>query len=337
MASKLVRELLDTGIHFGHRVSRWNPKMQPYIFGKRNMIHIIDIKETLKGLLRAKKYLERVVAEGQDVLFVGTKRQAKSGLETHAKRCKMHYITERWLGGTLTNFSTIRARLARLEELERLEETGELANYSKKMIATLQREKRKITRNLGGIRNMTKLPGVLVVIDVGHEHIAVREAKKLGIPTICLIDTDGDLDYADIPIPGNEDSIRAIEIISRELADSVIQGFAVRPEEPETPASIEPERPRDRPERARPRRRPPHGRAAPAAPSAPAVAAPPTPAPAAPSAPAVAVPPEVPSTPPEPPAAPPAAPAEAPPTEPEPAASKPPEPKEPLPEPQPEQ
>jgi len=256
LASELVRELLDAGIHFGHRVSRWNPKMQPYIFGKRNMIHVIDIKETLKGLLRAKKFLGNLVANGGDVLFVGTKRQARNAVENHAKRCQMHYVTERWLGGTLTNFQTIRSRLARLEELEQLEETGELANYSKKMISNLQREKKKIKRNLEGIRRMDKLPNALIVMDVGHEHIAVREAKKLGIPTICLIDTEGDPDYADIPIPGNDDSMRAIEIVSRELADSILEGIAARPEEQPAPsqaAAADSPGPRQ----PRPRRRPP--------------------------------------------------------------------------------
>ncbi|MFQ6047743.1 MAG: 30S ribosomal protein S2 [Phycisphaerae bacterium] len=230
MASSLVRELIDAGIHFGHRVSRWNPKMEPYIFGKRNLIHVIDIKETLRGLLRAKKFIAQVVADGGDVLFVGTKRQARQAIETHAKRCGMHYVTDRWLGGTLTNFRTIRSRLARLEELEALEASGELDKYSKKMKATLQREKRKIYRNLSGIRRMERLPAALIVVDVRREHIAVKEAKKLGIPTVCLIDTDGDPDYADIPIPGNDDAMRAVELIVSHLADAVEEGKKGRTE-----------------------------------------------------------------------------------------------------------
>lgn len=257
MASELVRELLDAGIHFGHRVSRWNPKMRPYIFGKRNMIHVIDIKETLKGLFKAKKFLTTVVAEGGDVVFVATKRQAKNSVEAQAKRCQMHYVTERWLGGTLTNFQTVRARLARLEELERLEETGELGNYSKKMISTLQREKKKIKRNLEGLRKMNSFPSVMVAFDVGHEHIAVREAKKLGIPTVCLIDTNADPDYADIPIPGNDDSMRAAEIIARELADSVLTGLEARPEEAPAGEETAPSESMPKPGRPRPRRRPP--------------------------------------------------------------------------------
>jgi small subunit ribosomal protein S2 len=223
MAS-LVKSLVEAGIHFGHRASHWNPKMAPYIYGKRNKIHVLDVKETVKGLLRARKFLTRTVAEGKDVLFVGTKRQARDSIERHAEDCGMHYITERWLGGTLTNFRTIRERLKRLEELERLEESGEFNSYSKKMEAQLKREKRKIQINLGGLRNMTQLPGAMVVVDVRHEHNAVREAKKLGIPTVALIDTDSDPDYADIPIPGNDDAMRGIDVIISNLAAAVNEG-----------------------------------------------------------------------------------------------------------------
>ncbi len=263
LASELVKELLDSGIHFGHRVSRWNPKMKPYIFGKRNMIHIIDIKETLKGILVSKKYLSRLVAEGGDVLFVGTKRQARNAVETQAKRGNMHFVSERWLGGTLTNFRTIRSRLARLEELEKLEETGEISKYSKKMISTLSRERKKMKRNLDGIRKMDRLPKAMVIIDPGFEHIAVKEAKKLGIPTICLIDTEGDPDWADIPIPGNDDSMRGIDIVLRELTDGVLEGLPLRPEEqpviPQQESQESQGYDQDR-QRQRPRRRPPHQR-----------------------------------------------------------------------------
>lgn len=213
MAADLVRQLVDAGIHFGHRASRWNPKMDPYIFGKRNSIHIIDIRETVKGLLRAKKYLAQAVARGEDVLYVGTKRQARHHIRQHAKRVDMSFVAERWLGGTLTNFRTIRSRVARLEELEAAEADGSTLEYSKKMIASRARELRKIRRNLEGIRNMSRLPGALIVIDVHRERNAVREAKKLGIPTICLIDTDSDPDFADLPIPGNDDAMRAIETV----------------------------------------------------------------------------------------------------------------------------
>jgi small subunit ribosomal protein S2 len=220
--------------------------MAPYIFGKRNTIHIIDIRETVKGLLRAKKYIAQVVAGGKDILFVGTKRQARPHIRRHADRAGMPYVAERWLGGTLTNFRTIRSRLARLEELEAAQADGTALEYSKKMIASRTREQRKIARNLEGIRTMTKLPGALVIIDVRREHNAVCEAKKLGIPTICLIDTDSDPDYADLPIPGNDDAMRSIETILAHLADAVEEGRKVRetteeeaaePREPQGPSS----------------------------------------------------------------------------------------------------
>ncbi|MBI1336975.1 MAG: 30S ribosomal protein S2 [Phycisphaera sp.] len=227
MAS-LVKDLVDAGIHFGHRSTNWNPKMAPYIFGKRNKIHVIDVKATIKGLLLARKFITRVVGSGKDVLFVGTKRQARASLESHVRECGMHFVTERWLGGTLTNFRTIRERLKRLEELERLDETGEINTYSKKMESQLKREKEKILRNLDGIRNMTKLPGAMVVIDVQRELNAVKEARKLGIPTVCLIDTDSDPDYADIPIPGNDDAMRAIDLVVDALCKAVNEGKQTR-------------------------------------------------------------------------------------------------------------
>jgi len=220
--------------------------MRPYIYGRRNLIHIIDLKETVKGLLRAKKFLARVVAGGQDVLFVGTKRQARPSIIAHSQRVGMHYVAERWLGGTLTNFRTIRSRLGRLEQLEAIEADGQLTAYSKKMVSTLRREQEKIRRNLEGIRNMNRLPGALVVVDVRREHIAVKEAKKLGIPTVCLIDTDSDPDYADIPIPGNDDAIRSIDLVIGLLADAVEQGKKAREAEPESPDSSAPLRRRAR-------------------------------------------------------------------------------------------
>ncbi|BAM04293.1 30S ribosomal protein S2 [Phycisphaera mikurensis] len=228
--ASLVKSLIDAGIHFGHRANSWNPKMTPYIFGKRNRIHIIDVKETIKGLLLARKFITKEVAAGKDVLFVGTKRQARSIVESHVKECGMHYVTERWLGGTLTNFSTIRQRLKRLEELEQLEESGEIANYSKKMEATLNREKSKIKRNLEGIRNMGKLPGLMVIIDVNAEQNAVKEARKLGIPIVALLDTDSNPDDADIAIPGNDDAMRAIEIVVDQLARAANEGRGKRPQ-----------------------------------------------------------------------------------------------------------
>ena len=204
--------------------------MKPYIFGARNSIHIVDIRETLKGLIRAQKFVTSVVQSGKDVLFVGTKRQAREAIHQQVERCGMHYVTERWLGGMLTNFRTIRSRLQRLEELEALQasaawETG----YSKKMQSMLSRELRKIKRNLEGIRKMTRLPGALIVVDVRKEHNALREARKLGIPTVCLIDTDSDPDQVSLPIPGNDDAMRAINLIVTKLADAVELGMRSRP------------------------------------------------------------------------------------------------------------
>jgi small subunit ribosomal protein S2 len=233
--TELVKELIDAGIHFGHRASRWNPKMKPYIYGKRNLIHIVDIKETLKGLLLAKKFVARVVSGGKDVVFVGTKRQARKSVETHAARTGMHWVTDRWLGGTLTNFREIRKRIGRLEELEKLEAEGRMDQYSKKEGASLRREMRKIQRNLGGIRKMTKLPGAMVVIDEMREIIAVREARKMGIPVVCLLDTDSDPDLVDIPIPGNDDAMRGIELITREIANAAEEGIKGRGQGDVTP------------------------------------------------------------------------------------------------------
>jgi len=231
LASPLVRELLDAGIHFGHRCSRWNPKMAPFIYGRREQIHVIDIRETLRGLLRARKFIARTIGNGGDILFVGTKRQAREIVQRHAERCAMHSVTERWLGGTLTNFRTIRSRLQRLEELEALVGSPQWeSGYSKKMKAQLSRELQKIQRNLAGVRRMNRLPAALVVIDVRKEVNAVREAQSLEIPTICLIDTDSDPDYADTAIPGNDDAMRGIEVIVRELADAVLEGMKARPE-----------------------------------------------------------------------------------------------------------
>lgn len=233
MAS-LVKELVEAGIHFGQRRSNWNPRMGPYIHGTKNQIHIIDIRETIKGLLLAKKFIAKCVSDGKDVCFVGTKRQARGAIEQYCTDVKMPYVTERWLGGTLTNFRTIRDRLKRLEELEGLMTSGEIKNYSKKMESQLTREQKKIFRNLNGIRGMTRLPGALVVVDVNREANALNEARNLGIPTICLIDTDGNPEFADIPIPGNDDSMRSIDIVMRELCAAVSDGRSMRSEQTAT-------------------------------------------------------------------------------------------------------
>ncbi|MCB9846469.1 MAG: 30S ribosomal protein S2 [Phycisphaeraceae bacterium] len=230
MAESLVKELVDAGIHFGQRASNWNPRMSPYIYGKRNGIHIIDIKETVKGLLLAKKFVARVVGEGKDVVFIGTKRQAKNVIDEQVPLVGMHRVTERWLGGTLTNFRTIRQRLKRLEELESIAKESNFAGYSKKMESQLRRELKKIFKNLDGIRAMDKIPGAMVVVDVRREITAIREARKMGVPTICLIDTDADPSLADIAIPGNDDSMRSIEVVIRELCKSIAEGKQARTE-----------------------------------------------------------------------------------------------------------
>lgn len=224
MAPVLVKQLIEAGVHFGHRSSRWNPKMRPYIYAKKNLIHIIDIRETIRGLLRARKYLNRVANNGSLILFVGTKRQASDPVSREAERCGMPFVSERWLGGALTNFATIRSRLSRLEELEAIRSGEDIAKYSKKMQSSLNREFRKMYRNLNGIRAMNRLPECLIVVDPRKEQNAVREAKKMGIATVALIDTDSDPDQVDLPIPGNDDSIRSIELILSRLADAVLEG-----------------------------------------------------------------------------------------------------------------
>jgi len=200
--------------------------MAPYIYARKNLIHIIDIRETVRGLLRAKKYLTQVAAGGSLILFVGTKRQASEAIERESLRCGMPFVSQRWLGGCLTNFRTVRSRLGRLEELEALRSGEELATYSKKMQSALSREYRKMYRNLNGIRTMNRLPECLVVVDPKKEKNAVQEARKLGITTVSLIDTDCDPDQIDLPIPGNDDGIRSIELISRQLADAILAGRA---------------------------------------------------------------------------------------------------------------
>lgn len=206
--------------------------MKPYIYGKRNLIHIIDLKETVRGLLRGTKFFHRVASENGLVLLVGTKRQAADTIKEQAERCGMPYVTERWLGGTLTNFRTIRSRLERLEDLEQTLDSDQALTYSKKMIAALTRERRKIQRNLEGIRHMTRLPQALLVIDPHREKIAVTEARKLGIKVVALLDTDCDPDEIDLPIPGNDDSMRSIDLVVTMLTDAIIRGKAEAPAEP---------------------------------------------------------------------------------------------------------
>ena len=198
--------------------------MEPYIYGKHNQIHIVDLRETLKGVIKASHFLQRLTEAGHEVIFVGTKLQARETARQQAERCGMHFVTHRWLGGTLTNFATIRSRLARLEELEKMESDGSINLRSKKEISMLRRERRKIHRNLEGIRRMTKLPGAMVVVDIRRDFIAVREAQLCGIPVISIVDTDCDPEQVDIVIPGNDDAYRSIEVILSALADAALAG-----------------------------------------------------------------------------------------------------------------
>jgi small subunit ribosomal protein S2 len=218
-----VRELLDAGVQFGHPTSVWNPRMKPFIFGKRNGIHIIDLKGTVRGLIRAHNFLQRLCGDGYEVLFAGTKRQARNAVISEARRSGQPYVAERWLGGMLTNFYTIRTRLKRLEELEALESRPG-AFVGKRELNRAIRERKKIQKNLDGVRNMQRLPGAVIVIDPVVEHIAVAEANKLGIPVVALLDTDCDPTRIDIPIPGNDDAMRAIQIVLARLADAVLRG-----------------------------------------------------------------------------------------------------------------
>ena len=245
MNKELARDLIGAGVHFGHAVSRWNPKMQPYIFGKRGMIHIINVKETLKGLLIAKKLLATVVSSGKDVVFVGTKRQAQKGVQQAAEKCGMHYVSQRWLGGTLTNFRTIRTRVSRLEVLEEMEHSGKIETESKKQGARLKRELAKIRTHMEGIRRMNRLPGAVVVVDAKREYIALREARKLGIATVAIMDTDSDPDTVDVAIPANDDSIKAIEILLDELAAAAAEGKTMTKPDA-APTEARPARPRSR-------------------------------------------------------------------------------------------
>ncbi|MCP4258214.1 MAG: 30S ribosomal protein S2 [Planctomycetes bacterium] len=246
MAKELARKLINAGVHFGHGVSRWDPKMAQFIFAKRGNIHIIDVKKTLKGLLIAKKLLAEVVSSGKDVVFVGTKRQAQKAVETIAEKCGMHYVSQRWLGGMLTNFRTVRSRLQRLEQLEAMVEDGTLDSESKKQASRLKREMRKIKSNLQGVRNMSRLPGAVIVIDAKKEYLSLREARKLDIVTIGILDTDSDPDTVDVAIPANDDSIRAIELLLNELADAVAIGktmVTARQEPTQRPRRIRSKRP----------------------------------------------------------------------------------------------
>lgn len=219
-----MKQLLEAGVHFGHQTRRWNPKMAQYIFTERNGIYIIDLQKTVKKMEEAYDYVKDASVEGKEVLFVGTKKQAQDSVKEEAVRCNMHFVSERWLGGMLTNFKTIRARIQRLTELEKMEQDGTFDLLPKKEVIKLRHEMEKLEKNLGGIKNMTRVPDVLFVVDPRKEKNAVAEAKVLGIPVVGIVDTNCDPDEVDYVIPGNDDAIRAVKLIASKIADAIIEG-----------------------------------------------------------------------------------------------------------------
>ena len=226
-----MRQLLESGVHFGHQTRRWNPKMKRYIFTDRNGIYIIDLQQSLSYIDRAYEYVRETVAHGGSVLFVGTKKQAQEAVRDQATRVGMPYVTERWLGGMLTNFQTVHARLQRLKELEEIDfDDVAGSGMTKKELLRLRREKDKLETTLGGIRDMQKLPSALWVVDTNKEHLAIAEAKKLGIPVVAILDTNCDPDDVDYPIPGNDDAIRSVQMLTRVVADAVADGLRMRSE-----------------------------------------------------------------------------------------------------------
>lgn len=226
MAYVSMKQMLETGVHFGHQTRRWNPKMKPYIFGSRKGIHIIDLQQTVKLYQKADDFIVDVVASGKKVLFVGTKRQAREVVRAEAERAGMYHVTNRWLGGTLTNFQTIKGSIERLKNLEKMFEDGTVHRFLKKEIVMMQREVKKLNSDLGGIKDMENLPGAAFIIDPKKEDIAVKECRKLGIPIVAVVDTNCDPDLIDFVIPGNDDAIRAIKLFSASIADACLEGVA---------------------------------------------------------------------------------------------------------------
>lgn len=224
MAVISMKQLLEAGVHFGHQTRRWNPKMAQYIFTERNGIYIIDLQKTVRKIDEAYLFIRELAMENKSVLFVGTKKQAQESIETEAKRCNMFYVNNRWLGGMMTNFRTIKTRIARLNEIDKMEENGDFDRLPKKEVIKLLAEREKLNENLGGIREMKTLPGCIFVVDPRKEHIAVAEARTLGIPIVAIVDTNCDPDEIDYVIPGNDDAIRAVKLIAGKLADAVLEG-----------------------------------------------------------------------------------------------------------------
>lgn len=224
MAEELLKQLLEAGTHFGHQTKRWNPKMAPYIFGERNAIYIIDLEKTVECLRRAQDFLRELARKGDIVLFAGTKRQAQDIIKEQAQACGMYWVSHRWLGGLLTNFSTIKKSIARLKEIEKMEKDGLFKSFTKKEVSLLLKEREKLERNLGGIKDMERLPSALYVVDSKKEELVVKEAKKMGIPVVALIDTNCNPEVIDYPIPGNDDALKSIRLITTLIAEAVASG-----------------------------------------------------------------------------------------------------------------
>jgi len=244
LASITMKELLEAGVHFGHQTKRWNPKMKEYIFGERNGIYIIDLQKTLKLFKEAARFIGELGAQGKAILFVGTKRQAQEAIAEEARRCGMYYVNQRWLGGLLTNFTTIQKSIKRLKDLEAMSQDGRYELLPKKEVIRLERERKHLDQNLAGIKDMPGLPDALFVIDSQKEQIAVREARKLGIPVVGIVDTNCDPDQVDYVIPGNDDALRAIRLFTAKVADAVVEGATAVKEfaaAAETAAEEEPE------------------------------------------------------------------------------------------------
>jgi small subunit ribosomal protein S2 len=230
MADVTMRQMLEAGVHFGHQTRYWNPKMAPFIFGERNKIHIINLEKSLPLAREAAAFVKATIADGGTILFVGTKRAAREAVRTHAMRCEMPFVSQRWLGGMLTNYKTIRQSVKRLMTLEQMSEDGSFDGLTKKEVLGLSREQEKLERSLGGIKKMRSLPDVMFVVDVDHEDIAIREARKLGIPVVAVVDTNCSPDGVDYIVPGNDDAMRAIELYASLIADAVLDGKASLPE-----------------------------------------------------------------------------------------------------------
>lgn len=224
MLNELIKQLLEAGVHFGHQSKRWNPKMAPYIFGERSGVYIIDLEKTVECLNKARDFLKEAAKKGEMILFVGTKKQAQQIIKEEAERAGMYYVSERWLGGLLTNFNTIKKRIARLKEIEEMQKTGEIEKFTKKETASIEKELFRLKKSLWGIRDMTNIPGCMFVVDPKKEATAIKEAKRLGIPIVALIDTNSNPQEVDYPIPGNDDAMKSIKFITSLAADSILEG-----------------------------------------------------------------------------------------------------------------